>query len=1010
MKIKFENNLTYQQEAIEAVVDIFKGQEKLVSNFTVLSPGVDKDGSYRIDQSESGYANKLSIHPKQMVENVQEIQMRNGLKISNPSEIDNKDLHFTIEMETGTGKTYVFTRSILEMHQKYGFKKFIIVVPSVSIREGINKSLELTDEHFRKEFQNIPYKYFIYDSANLSQVRDFATSDQIRIMIINIQAFAQDVDTIRTQDIDTTKKGNKRILLDYNDKLGAIPINLIQNTNPIVIIDEPQSTVSSPLQKRSVKKLNPLVTYRFSATHKEKINLLYKFDAIDAYNDSKVKKIEVASVTTIDEASDGAYIQLVSVSNKNGFKSNMILDIKGKNGKVRRISKEVKQGHDLYEITKLDQYFGYFVREISVSPEYVEFANGQLVKTGETLGGINDKEIKRKLIAKTIQEHLDKEVKLNPKGIKVLSLFFIDAVAKYRLYDNEGNHENGDYAQIFEEEYKRLINFPKYQSLFKEVLDLDTDVSEVHKGYFSSDKKSKVSNKSDKFEYFKDTSGNVKVDEDTYHLIMRDKERLLGFDNKVRFIFSHSALKEGWDNPNVFQICLLKEMGASEIRRRQEIGRGLRISVDQTGNRVYDQNVNILTTVVNESFTAFVQGYQNELSEDTGIKFGYLELHSFNKVVSNIDQNNQPIYLGQETSQSIYQHFIEQKYIDAKGKIQDTLKYDLEKGVLDLGQEFEVKVTRQIHSIIRKVAGSLEIKNSNDKESIKVNKEVYLSDDFKQLWDSIKYKTIYKVNFDSNILITKCIDSINYNTLNQNSKVEFITGKLKLDRGGIVSDGDTISYVEHIHTNVQYIPDIVSYLQNETDLTRKTIVHILKGLEKRVLDYFKINPQAFIESCINMINLQKRLFIVDGIKYHKIGEEAYYDQRLIEEKEIVGYLSNRMIESTKSVYNHTKCDSEVEVQLAREFENSENISLYTKLPDWFKVPTPLGSYNPDWAILYRKEGNEKLFFVTESKGSIFAEDLRPLEQGKIDCGRKHFQSIDSRMIVARNIEDVHRQV
>lgn len=1001
MKIKFENNLTYQQEAIEAVVDIFKGQENMVSNFTVLSPTVDKEGAYMISQSESGHANKLSILPKQMVHNVQEIQMRNGLKISNPDEIDRKDLHFTIEMETGTGKTYVFTRSILEMHQKYGFKKFIIVVPSVSIREGINKSLELTDEHFRKEFQNIPYKYFIYDSSNLSQVRDFATSDQIRIMIINIQAFARDMDSASS---------NKRILLDYNDKLGAIPINLIQKTNPIVIIDEPQSTVSSPLQKRSVQNLNPLVTYRFSATHKEKINLLSKFDAIDAYNDGKVKKIEVASVTTIDEASDGAYVQLTSVSNKGGFSANMVLDVKGRGGKVTRTNKEVKQGDDLNEITKLDQYFGYFVRELSVAPEYVEFANGHMVQTGETIGGISDREIKRKLIAKTIQEHLDKEVKLNPKGIKVLSLFFIDTVAKYRLYDDEGNHENGEYAQIFEEEYQRLINSSKYLTLFKEVLELDADVTDVHKGYFSSDKKSKASNKKDKFEYFRDTSGNIKVDEDTYQLIMKDKERLLGFDNKVRFLFSHSALKEGWDNPNVFQICLLKEMGASEIRRRQEIGRGLRIAVDQTGNRVYDENVNILTTVVNESFTAFVEGYQKELSEDTGIKFGYLELHSFNTVVREIDENNQPIYLGQEASQKIYKHFIEQKYIDRHGKIQETLKIDFEKGTLGLGQEFEPNVTRQIHSIIKKVAGSLEIKDAKKKENIKINKQVYLSDDFKQLWDSIKYKTIYKVDFDSDKLINKCVEAINNNILNQKSKVEFVTGKLKIDKGGISSDGDTQSYVEHINAEVSHVPDIVSYLQNETDLTRKTIVCILKGLEKRVLGYFKINPQAFIEGCIEMINLQKRLFIVDGIKYHKIGDEAYYDQKLIEEKEIIGYLSNRMVEATKSAYNHTMCDSEVEVKLAREFENSANISLYTKLPGWFKVPTPLGSYNPDWAILYNKEGNEKLFFVTESKGSMFAEDLRPIEQGKIDCGKKHFKSIDSRMIVASSLADVNRQV
>lgn len=502
MKIQFESNLDYQQEAIEAVIDVFKGQEKLQSNFTVLAP-TDQSLAYDADL---GYANKLSLLEKQLVENTQAIQLRNGLRISKPQDIDRNDLQYSIEMETGTGKTYVFTKSIFEMNKRYGFKKFIIVVPSVSIREGINKSLQLTDEHFKKVFENVPYKYFIYDSSNLSQVRDFATSDQIRIMIINVQAFAQDMDT---------EKATKRILLEYNDKLGATPINLLQETNPVVIVDEPQSTMSSALQKKSIKNLNPLAVFRFSATHKEKINLLYKFDAVDAYNDNKVKKIEVASITTKNEVSDGAFIQCVSITNKSSIKAKLIIDIKGRNGKVDRKAKDIKLGDDLYEITKLDQYFGFIVREINTEPEYVEFSNGQLIQTGDVVGGVNDREIKRKLIAKTIEEHLDKEVKLNPKGIKVLSLFFIDTVAKYRQYDEEGNPSNGDYAQIFEEEYERIIQLPKYKlSLFKEVKEVDTIVSDVHTGYFSSDKKSKKSNSKDKYEYFKDTSGSVKADED----------------------------------------------------------------------------------------------------------------------------------------------------------------------------------------------------------------------------------------------------------------------------------------------------------------------------------------------------------------------------------------------------------------------------------------------------------------------------------------------------------------
>lgn len=994
MKIKFEGNLDYQQEAIEAVVDVFKGQEKLQSNFTVLAP---KDQSIAYD-ADLGYANRLTLTANQLLENVQSIQMRNGLRIATPQDIDRKDLQFSIDMETGTGKTYVFTRSIMEMNRKYGFKKFIIVVPSVSIREGINKSLELTDDHFRQVFENVPYKYFIYDSNNLSQVRDFATSDQIRIMIINVQAFAQDMDTT---------KATKRILLEYNDRLGAKPISLIQETNPVVIVDEPQSTMSSPLQQKSIKNLNPLAIYRFSATHKDKINMLYKFDAVDAYNSGKVKKIEVASITVKDEASDGAFIQCMSVSNKSGFKAKLTLDIKAKGGKVSRKPKDVKLGDDLYEITKLDEYFGYFVSEINVEHEYIEFSNGQFIKVGHTLGGLNDIEIKRKLIAKTIKEHLDKEVKLNPKGIKVLSLFFIDSVSKYREYDEEGNHQNGEYARVFEEEYTRLIASPKYQSLFKEVKELKSNVEEVHTGYFSSDKKGKKSNAKDKFEYFKDTSGSVKADEDTYQLIMKDKERLLSFDSSVRFIFSHTALKEGWDNPNVFQICLLKEMGASEIRRRQEIGRGLRIAVDQSGARVYDDSVNILTTIVNESFTDFVEGYQKELSEDTGIKFGFLAMESFNTVVIGIDEKDEPVYLGQVESEKIYKHFIEKGYIDKKGKVQDKLKSDLKAGEVDLGQEFSEVIEKQIFSRIKEVAGSLEIKNNDNKIDIKLNKQVYLSDDFKQLWDSIKHKTIYQVAFDSDELIKNCIKSINDNVLNQHSKVLFAKGKVGLNKGGVAAEGDVQYQVEHIETNVQNVPDIITYLQNETDLTRKTIVAILSGVEKRMINYFKTNPQAFIESCIEVINLQKRLFIVDGIKYQKIGDESYYDQKLIEEEEAAGYLSAHMVEASKSVYEYTLCDSDVEVNLAREFEASENISLYTKLPSWFKVPTPLGNYNPDWAILYKKNEEDKLYFITESKGTLFDENLRPIEKGKIQCGKEHFKTIGSRMIVAHTIDDIH---
>src|SRR5690606_15744765 len=404
-------------------------------------------------------------------------------------------------------------------------------------------------------------------------------------------------------------------------------------------------------------------------------------------------------------------------------------------------------------------------------------------------------------------------------------------VAKYREYDEDGNPLLGEYAQIFEEEYTKLINREKYRSIFEEIRDKDVDVNDVHKGYFSSDKKSKASNSKEKFAYFKDTSGSVKADEDTYQLIMRDKEKLLSFDSPVRFIFSHTALKEGWDNPNVFQICLLKEMGASEIRRRQEIGRGLRIAVNQDGERVYNENVNILTTVVNESFSDFVEGYQKELTEDTGIRFGYLTSHSFNLVVTDIDEEGEAVYLGQEQSTHLFAHFLEKGYIDSKGKIQDTLKAALKEDTVDLGREFDESVEKQLVNIIKEVAGSLEIKNNDDKVHVAVNKEVYLSDDFRTLWDSINRKTMYKVNFDSEQLIAKCMASLNDNLRNQQASFVTEKGVLGLTHAGLAKDEGGTTYVEASEDKVRHLPDIISYLQNETDLTRRTIVKILKGIE-----------------------------------------------------------------------------------------------------------------------------------------------------------------------------------
>jgi type III restriction enzyme len=984
MQIKFESQLPYQQDAIHAIVDIFKGQEICASNFTVFSPEFLAKQKI-LEFNQIGFANKLQLTEAQILENTQKIQLRNGLKPSTKDEVDIKHLDFSIEMETGTGKTYVYLRSIMEMNRMYGFTKFIIVVPSIPIKEGVYKSLQMTQKHFKEHYDAVPYKYFVYDSSKLNEIRDFAINDQLQIMVINIDAFRKSFENEK----DDTKSQN--IIHRYNDKLGYKPLQLIQDTKPVVIIDEPQTTLSTPLAKKSVKNLNPLVMLRYSATHKRNDvpNLMYKLDAVDAYNAQLVKQIEVASIKAVDTASM-AYIKLLSVQNKNGISAKVQIDVMEKGNRKRKV-KEIKKPQDLQQVTNIQEYEGFQVNEIYTKEgeEYVEFINGTILKLGETFGSVDDNLLKRMMISKTIEEHLDKELVLNPQGIKVLSLFFIDAVKHYRLYDEDGNKQNGDYATIFEEEYKKLIKKPKYKGLFAELKDSDISVSDVHEGYFSIDKKAKASNKKEKFEYFKDTSGSVSADEDTYNLIMKDKEKLLSFDSKLRFIFSHSALKEGWDNPNVFQICTLKEAGASEIRRRQEIGRGLRLAVNQDGERVHGFEVNTLTVMASESYEDFVDNLQKEIVQETGIVFGVLQPHSFNNIVVEM-HGNEPVFYGQEQSNSLFNYLMLKGYINNKGKVQDTLKDDLKAGTVALPDDMADLVKVQVLNTLKETAGKLEIKRNDQKHTVVVNKRVLLSEEFKELWDKVKFKTTYSVDFDSDKLIEACIKRISSSMVISRGKLVYEKANIRITKGGVDATDPETEY-GIIDQQVDVLPDIVSYLQNETQLTRKSIVAILKGCPN--LKLFKINPQKFIEGCIDVINEQMRLHIVDGIVYTKIGDHDVYSQELFQNEQLTGYLKSNLIDSTKSPYEHVVYDSGIESDLTKEFERNKNVKVYTKLPSWFKIDTPLGSYNPDWAVLFEVDGHEKLFFIVESKGTMGFEFLQPAEQGKIECGKRHFEEL-----------------
>ncbi len=624
-------------------------------------------------------------------------------------------------------------------------------------------------------------------------------------------------------------------------------------------------------------------------------------------------------------------------------------------------------------------YEGYIVDEIYCEKdnEYVSFASKpEILRIGVPIGDIDDIAIKEQQIRKTIEEHLNKELILSSKGVKVLSIFFIDRVANYRYYDDNGVAQKGKYAKLFEQHYLELIKRPKYKKLIDAGLISD-DETAVHNGYFSADKKG----------VFKDTNGTTTSDDDAYNLIMKDKEELLSFKTNLRFIFSHSALREGWDNPNVFQICTLNETN-SEVKKRQEIGRGLRLCVNQDGERLHGNSINTLTVMANESYEEFASKLQREYELEEGLRFGFIEKHSFANISINQDDGTST-YLGAEKSEEIYHFFENKKYIDNKGKVQDNLKTALKENKLEV-PETVAKSISAITAVCKKISGNLNIKPHANKETIKLNKEVYPGPDFKELWDKIKFKTTYSVNFDSKLLIEKCCEDMKRNLNTSSAKLIYSKAKVKHSAGGLETI-ETARMAVSAGDEKEILPDIITYLQSNTSLTRKTIVTILK--ESGTLDLFKRNPQGYMEYVNKIITSKMKLMLVDGIKYTKLGDEEYYAQEMFETEELTGYLERNMIKSKKSVYEYVVYDSTNEQNFAKYFEDNESVKLYAKLPGWFKITTPLGSYNPDWAVLINKDDEEKLYFVIETKANISEEALRPTEKQKIACGHEHFKAL-----------------
>ena len=968
MKFHFEPDLDFQQAAIAAVCDLFRGQEVCRSEFTVAH-GLDEAGTPGLEENDLGVGNRLMLADDGILANLKEVQLRNGLPPA-PG-LDSRD--FTVEMETGTGKTYVYLRTIFELNQRYGFTKFAIVVPSVAIKEGVNKSLEMMGDHFRALYAGVPFDHFIYDSAKLGQVRNFATSPQIQIMVMTVGA-------INKRDINTIYQDNEKTG-------GEAPIDLVRATNPIVIVDEPQS-VEGGLEGRgreALKRMNPLCTLRYSATHKDEYHMVYRLNAVDAYEQKLVKQIEVAAGTIVDNH-NSPYVRLISTRRQRGAISARVeLDVATPAGGVRRQEIFVQDGEDLQRRTRREIYRDHYIGEITVGRgnESLELrlpGNERWLTPGEAYGAVDQSDMHREMIRKAIREHLDKEKRLHPQGIKVLTLFFVDKVANYRDYDADGDPVKGQFAVIFEEEYRRIAIHRDYRTLFEGVDDLGDAAERAHEGYFSIDRRGG----------WTDTAENNQANRDNaeraYSLIMKEKERLLSFDEPLKFIFSHSALREGWDNPNVFQICALRDI-QTERERRQTIGRGLRLCVNQDGERQRGFEVNTLTVIAQESYEDFAENLQHEIEEETGIRFGVVEEHQFALVG---DENGPNGRMGVEKSKELRRYLVTKGYLDQEGKVTDTLREALHNDTLALPDEFE-PMREAITETLRKATGRIEIKNAAERRTVQPRETVLDSEDFKALWGRIKYQTTYRVRFDNDNLLNECAEALSVAPFIPRARLQWNTAGMQLEQGGVQSRLLETGAPVSLRSDDVELPDLLTELQDRTQLTRRSIARILSNSGR--LDDFRANPQKFIETAAEAINRRKRSALVDGIKYQRSGNQSYYAQELFMKEELTGYL-NKMLASQKSVYDYVVWDSDNEAKFAKDLENNTSVKVYAKLPRWFQVPTPLGSYNPDWAVLIEKDDNNRLYFVAETKGSSFLDDLRNSERAKVECGKEHFAALE----------------
>jgi type III restriction enzyme len=1007
LKLKFKHQ-KFQADAAAAVCDVFAGQPNITSTYIVDKGNVKGVEQLTIDGETNltGFNNKKIIISEDLIlANLQKVQRQFQ---SEPSKKLEGKYNLTVEMETGVGKTYTYIKTMFELNKRYGWSKFIVVVPSVAIREGVYKSFELTRDHFAEEY-NKKVRCFIYNSQDLTKVDKYANDNGINVMIINSQAF------------NSKGKDARRIYMKLDSFRSRRPIDIIASTNPILIIDEPQS-VEGAATKEGLKEFKPIITLRYSATHKKDsiYNLVYRLDALEAYNKRLVKKISVKGISVFGTTATDSYLYLekINVSSDRPPTASLEFEIRGGSG-IRKTTRTVDEGYNLFEKSGgLDEYKGYTVSRINALTNTVEFTNGTTISVGDVKGSINEEHIRRIQIRETIKSHLERERQLFYFGIKVLSLFFIDQVAKYRQYENSGNAFNGEYAQIFEEEYNAIlsewqlaIGEDEYMNYLKSI-----DVDKTHAGYFSIDKKdNRMTNSKigDKKEYTSD-------DADAYDLIMKDKERLLNIKEPVRFIFSHSALREGWDNPNVFQICTLKQSG-SDVRKRQEVGRGLRLCVNNNGERMDSNvlgsdvhNINVLTIIANESYESFAKALQTEIASVVADRPKEVTAALFeNRVIRDHYGLNEQV-IDHKLANKLFNSFIRNGYIDDDNILTEKYYGEVKTGALQVNEElapYKADIVKILDAIYNPRIMKPEDARSNNLQ-LEINEEKLRMKEFKALWNKINAKTVYVVDFDTIELIDKSIRE-----LDKALRVSHVFFKVEHGDMNVIKSKDALRSGEafkkitggtskvdtEVNMNVKY--DLIGKIVAETGLTRNAVGAILRGIEKTTFDQFHRNPEEFIIKASNIINEQKATVIIKQITYNKLDES--YSTDIFTAHTLKGKFGVNAMKTEKHLYNHIIYDSETEKHFASELDKWDAVAVYAKLPRGFYINTPVGKYNPDWAIAFHEGEVKHIYFVAETKGDLSTMQFREIEKLKIHCAREHFKKISSNSVKYEVVDNFH---